>query len=154
MTSLILILWLASDGFASGNYQKKSYSAPPVRSSSSRSSPAPSRSFSAPSASAPKSNGSSSASYVVGPQARDMKTIERDILRWDRQGVAIHGVSANEQKFMVKGAYTFKSDFERFLKKLKGEDEGPVREVSVKESSSSFGGSTSYEFEAEVENAW
>lgn len=144
MTSFILMLWLASDGFASGNYQQKSYSAPPVRS----------RSSSTSSASAPKSYGSSSGSYVAGPQARDGKTIERDILRWDRQGVAIHGVSATEQKFVVKGAYTYKTDFERFLKKLKGEDEGPIREVSVKESSSSFGGSTTYDFEAEVENAW
>lgn len=154
MTSFIFMLWLASDGFASGNYQQKSYSAPPVRSRSSSTPSASSSSFNAPSASAPKSNGSSSGSYVVGPQTRDGKTIERDILRWDRQGVAIHGVNATEQKFVVKGAYTHKSDFERFLKKLKGEDEGPIREVSVKESSSSFGGSTTYDFEAEVENAW
>jgi len=107
-----------------------------------------------PSASAPKSSSSAGGSYVVGPQARDAKTIERDILRWDRQGVAIHGVRGAAEKFVVTGAYTHKSDFERFLKKLKGEDAGPLREVSVKETSTSFGGSTSYNFEAEVENAW
>jgi glycosyltransferase involved in cell wall biosynthesis len=122
MGSYFLVLWLVSDGFASGNYQRKSYSTPPVRS--------------------------------LGPQARDAKAIEKDVFRWDRQGVAIHGVSANERKFVVTGSYTFRSDFHRFLRKLKGEDTGVLREVTVKESTSSFGGSTSYSFEAEVDNAW
>jgi hypothetical protein len=93
-------------------------------------------------------------SATFEPQPRDVKTIEADILRWDRQGVSIHSVQGNDATFTVKGAYTVKSSFEKFVQKLKGEDSGVLREVSVKESTTSFGGSTSYEFAAEVQNAW
>lgn len=144
MFSFFWIILFSIDGFASGNYRKKTYSSPPASSRSSIPS----------SATAPKRSSTSDRGYVIGPQVRDAKTIEKNILDWERPGVAIHAVTGNADKFFVRGAYSRKSNFERFLKKLKGEDEGTSREVVVKESSSSFGGSTTYTFEAEVENAW
>lgn len=96
----------------------------------------------------------SAASTSVGPQPREAKSIESDILSWNRGGVSVHGVSVAGNKFTVKGAFTRRQDFQRFLSKLKGEDGGATREVTVKESSVSFAGEKSYTFEAEAENAW
>lgn len=144
--SMIFVLVLSLNFcFASGNYQKKSYAPEPSSSSSSSS-------FS--STSAPKSNRSDTTSDVLGPQPREALAVERDILGWERRGVSIHSVAAAAEKIVVKGAFAQKSDFDRFLSKLKGDDSQIKREVIVKESSTSFGGSTTYNFEAEVENAW
>ena len=90
----------------------------------------------------------------VGPGPREAKSIESEILSWNRGSVSIHGVSAARGKFTVKGAFIRRADFNRFLSKLKGEDGSVSREVAVKESSISFAGEKSYTFEAEAENAW
>lgn len=126
MSKYVFLFFYINICFASGNYQQKSY---------------------------PTKN-SSFSSTIPRPETREVLSVEKDILSWNRASVSVNSVEKTGEKIRVKGSYSKKSDFQRFLSKLKGEDSGIKREVMVKESSTSFAGLTTYRFEAEVENAW
>ena len=96
----------------------------------------------------------SSGPKYYAPQKRSAKEAEKVIRSWQRSGVSLHEFSGGGEEIIIHGSYSLKENFDPFLKRLKGEDGGVKREVKVKETKSTFGGSSSIDFELKVQNAW
>ncbi|PIR28309.1 MAG: hypothetical protein COV38_16435 [Bdellovibrionales bacterium CG11_big_fil_rev_8_21_14_0_20_38_13] len=86
------------------------------------------------------------------PSERSAQSIRASIEKWERGTLTISDVKIDNDKAIITGNFSNRSDLNKFETNLKGEKVS--RDVKIKEKSWFFAGKRTYEFEAIVENKW